>query len=102
MHSRLGTGSIPGIAASTRLTCELGSAPNAVAAPLNSFDWLITGYAGYRFNLGRSRYYLIPQVGVANVAYKSNPWPIFEDKTLTREVGEQPFVLGALRFGFSF
>ena len=28
MHSRLGTGSMPGIAASTRLTCVLGSAPN--------------------------------------------------------------------------
>ena len=36
MHSRLGTGSIPGIAASTRLTCVLGSAPNAVAAPEKS------------------------------------------------------------------
>ena len=36
MHSRLGTGSMPGIAASTRLTWVLGSAPNAVAAPENS------------------------------------------------------------------
>src|SRR3954466_6534438 len=38
MHSRLGTGSMPGIAASTRLTWVLGSAPKAVAAPENSFD----------------------------------------------------------------
>ncbi len=36
MHSRFGTGSMPGIAASTRLTCALGSAPNSVAAPENS------------------------------------------------------------------
>ena len=36
MHSRFGTGSMPGIAASTRLTCVFGSAPNAVAAPENS------------------------------------------------------------------
>ena len=36
MHSRLGTGSMPGIAASTRLTCVFGSAPNAVAAPEKS------------------------------------------------------------------
>ena len=36
MHSRFGTGSMPGIAASTRLTCVLGSAPNAVAAPEKS------------------------------------------------------------------
>ncbi len=31
-----GTGSMPGIAASTRLTCVLGSAPNSVAAPEKS------------------------------------------------------------------
>ena len=29
---------MPGIAASTRLTCELGSAPNSVEAPENNFD----------------------------------------------------------------
>src|SRR3954464_5689637 len=40
MHSRLGTGSMPGLAASTRLTCVLGSAPNAVAAPENSLALL--------------------------------------------------------------
>src|SRR5580765_6631265 len=38
MHSLFGTGSMPGIAASTRLTWVLGSAPNAVAAPEKSFD----------------------------------------------------------------
>src|SRR5690349_24869854 len=38
MHSRFGTGNIPGIAASTRLTWVLGSAPNAVAAPEKSLD----------------------------------------------------------------
>ena len=31
------TGSMPGIAASTRLTLALGAAPNAVEAPENSF-----------------------------------------------------------------
>ena len=31
MHSRFGTGSIPGIAASTSDTCEFGSAPKVVA-----------------------------------------------------------------------
>ena len=41
-HSRLSTGSMPGNAASTKLTWLFGSAPNAVAAPLNSLDWLIT------------------------------------------------------------
>jgi len=41
-HSRLMTGSMPGKAASTKLTCEFGGAPNAVDAPLNSFARLIT------------------------------------------------------------
>jgi hypothetical protein len=36
------TGSMPGNAASTKLTWLFGSAPNAVAAPLNSFARLIT------------------------------------------------------------
>src|SRR5690349_19376068 len=42
MHSRLGTGSMPGIAASTRLTCAFGSAPKAAAAPENSSDFETT------------------------------------------------------------
>jgi hypothetical protein len=32
------TGSMPGIAASTSETLELGSPPNSVEAPENSFD----------------------------------------------------------------
>ena len=42
------------------------------------------------------------QFGVAQVLYKSNPWPIYEDETLTKEVGETPFMLGSLRFGYNF
>ena len=41
-HSRLGTGSMPGMAASTRLTWLLGSAPNAVAAPEKSLALEVT------------------------------------------------------------
>ena len=41
-HSRLITGSMPGNAASTKLTCVLGGAPKSVAAPENSFASLIT------------------------------------------------------------
>src|ERR1700748_2489397 len=33
---------MPGIAASTSETCALGAAPNAVAAPENSFAWELT------------------------------------------------------------
>src|SRR5215467_9867298 len=42
MHSALMTGSMPGIAASTRETCELGSPPNAVDAPENNLAWEVT------------------------------------------------------------
>ena len=42
MHSSLITGSMPGMAASTRLTWELGSPPNSVEAPENSFDLEVT------------------------------------------------------------
>src|SRR5690349_20712871 len=38
MHSALISGSMPGIAASTRETWLLGSPPKAVEAPENSFD----------------------------------------------------------------
>ena len=38
MHSSLITGSMPGMAASTRLTWLFGSPPNSVEAPENSFD----------------------------------------------------------------
>ena len=41
-HSSLMTGSMPGIAASTRLTLALGAAPNAVEAPENSFASEVT------------------------------------------------------------
>src|ERR1700731_4698709 len=42
MHSALMTGSMPGIAASTSETWLLGSPPNAVEAPENSFDFEAT------------------------------------------------------------
>jgi hypothetical protein len=37
-HASLMTGSIPGMAASTRLTCSFGSPPKAAEAPEKSFD----------------------------------------------------------------
>ena len=41
-HSRLTTGSMPGKAASTKLTWLFGGAPYSVEAPENSFAWLVT------------------------------------------------------------
>jgi hypothetical protein len=85
-------------------TTGLGVLENHVTTgkTYRSFDWLASGYIGYRFDVARKRFYVLPQFGVARVLYKSNPWPIFEDKTLTKEVGETPFPLGSLRFGFNF
>ncbi|MCU0369237.1 MAG: hypothetical protein MUF39_10465 [Cyclobacteriaceae bacterium] len=66
-----------------------------------SFDWLMAGYVGYRFNIAR-KWYAIPQFGISGVVYKSNPWPIYADETLTKEVGEEPFLVGTLRVGIQF
>ena len=41
-HSRLMTGSMPGIAASTSDTCVFGSPPNSVEAPENSLAREVT------------------------------------------------------------
>jgi hypothetical protein len=41
-HSSLITGSMPGMAASTRETWLFGSPPNAVEAPEKSLAWLVT------------------------------------------------------------
>lgn len=66
-----------------------------------SFDWLMSAYVGYKFEFAKKRCYILPQFGMATVVYKSNPWAIYTDETLTREAGETPFLLGSLRFGFN-
>lgn len=85
-------------------TTGLGVLQNHVTTgkTYNSFDWLMTGYVGYKFEFARKRLYILPQFGVAGVVYKSDPWPIYKDNTLTEEVGEAPFALGALRLGINF
>jgi hypothetical protein len=85
-------------------TTGLGVLQNHVTTgkTYNSFDWLMTGYVGYKFEFAQKKLYILPQFGVAGVVYKSNPWPIYEDNTLKKEVGESPFMLGSLRFGYNF
>ncbi len=93
-----------GLHAEFSQTTGLGVLQNHVTTgqTYNSFDWLISGYVGYKFEFVRKRFYVVPQFGVAGVIYKSNPWPIYEDNTLTKEVGESPFILGSLRIGYNF
>jgi hypothetical protein len=85
-------------------TTGLGVLQNHVTTgkTYNSFDWLVSGYVGYKFEFARKKLYVLPQFGVAAVIYKSDPWPIYEDKTLMKQVGESPFMLGTLRFGYNF
>jgi hypothetical protein len=82
-------------------TTGLGVLQNHVTTgkTYNSFDWLGTGYIGYKFEFAKKKLYILPQFGIAQVLYKSNPWPIYEDETLTKEMGETPFMLGSLRLG---
>jgi hypothetical protein len=85
-------------------TTGLGVLQNHVTTgkTYNSFDWLVTGYIGYKFEFASKKFYVLPQFGVAGVIYKSNPWPIYDDNTLSKEVGEAPFMLGSLRIGYNF
>ena len=85
-------------------TTGLGVLQNHVTTgkTYNSFDWLVSGYIGYKYEFAKKKLYVLPQFGIASVLYKSNPWPIYEDNTLTKEVGESPFMLGTLRFGYNF
>jgi hypothetical protein len=94
-----------GLFAELAQTTGYGRLTNHVttAKDYNSFDWLITGTGGYKFEFGKSkRFYSILQVGMATVVYKSNPWPIYEDKTLKKDVGEQPFFYGGVQIGIHF
>ena len=55
---------------------------------------------GYMVTIGYARQ--LSRRVMTTMAYKSNPWPIYEDNSLTKEVGESPFPLGSLRFGVNF
>ncbi len=85
-------------------TTGLGVLQNHVSTQKDykSFDWLVSGYLGYKIEFGKNKFYLLPQFGIAKVVFKSNPWPIFENNTLTKEIGEEPFLLGSLRLGYNF
>ena len=75
-------------------TTGLGLLQNQVTAGkiYNSFDCL---GIGYKFEFAKKKLYILPLFGVAQVLYKSNPWPVYEDEALAKEVGETPFMLGS-------
>lgn len=82
-----------------------GSLKNHVSTKKNydSSDLLNAGFVGYNVELGKQkRIYINTQLGYGLVIYKSNPWPIYEDNTLQKEVGETAFLKGGVQIGFKF
>lgn len=69
----------------------------------SSFDMVNALFIGYNLEFGKAkRLYVLTQLGFARVNYKSNPWPIYEDNTLTIEEDEGVFFNGGVQIGFKF
>lgn len=66
-----------------------------------STDVELMALAGYEWMLA-SWLSLDVQAGIGRVVSKSNPWPIYEDATLTNAVGEQMMPIGAINLTFWF
>ena len=80
-----------------------GRLEDAVKTKLDyrSWDLELMGLIGYEWQLAKS-WSLDLQGGAGKVVQKSNPWPIYEDDTLTKEVGEQAMPLGTLHLTYWF
>jgi hypothetical protein len=69
----------------------------------NSNDISNALLVGYKFDLGKQkRFYINTQIGIAKVTSKSDPWPVFEDETLKKEVGESASLNGGIQIGYKF
>lgn len=66
-----------------------------------SWDLELMGLIGYEWRLAKS-WSLDLQAGAGKVVQKSNPWPIFENNTLKKEVGEQLMPVGTLHLTYWF
>ena len=42
------------------------------------------------------------QLGAGSTVYQSNPWPIYTDNTLTKEVGNEIIFVGGIQLGVKF
>ena len=69
----------------------------------SSFDVVNALFIGYKVDFEKAkRFYVLTQLGFARVNYKSNPWPIYEDDTLTTEEEENVFFNGGVQIGLKF
>ena len=83
-----------------------GTLNNHVTTDKNysSFDMVNALFIGYKVDLGKAkRFYILTQLGLARVNYKSDPWPVYEDNTLTAlEEDESFFLNGGVQVGIRF
>jgi|688.fasta_scaffold110561_2 hypothetical protein len=67
-----------------------------------SFDWGVQLLAGYKYDIPKTKLYTAVQLGAGSTIYQSNPWPIFTDNTLTKEVGNEIIFVGGIQLGVRF
>jgi hypothetical protein len=67
-----------------------------------SFDWGVQLLAGYKYDIPKTRIYTAVQLGAGSTIYQSNPWPIYTDNTLTKEVGNEIIFVGGIQLGVKF
>ncbi|HYX39132.1 MAG TPA: DUF3575 domain-containing protein [Oligoflexus sp.] len=65
----------------------------------DSRDLELIGAAGYEWML-HENWSVDIQAGLGRVVSKSNPWPIYKDDSLKKEVGEETIPLGAVHVAF--
>jgi hypothetical protein len=66
-----------------------------------SWDLELMGLIGYEWRLAKS-WSLDLQAGAGKVVQKSNPWPIYEDDTLQKEIGEVLAPVGTVNLTYWF
>jgi hypothetical protein len=64
-----------------------------------SRDLELMGLIGYEWKFAEA-WSLDTQAGAGKIIQKSNPWPIYEDKTLQKEIGEVLIPIGVLHLTY--
>jgi hypothetical protein len=55
-----------------------------------------------QYDIPKTRIYTALQLGAGSTIYQSNPWPIYTDNTLTKEVGNEIIFVGGIQLGVRF
>ncbi len=67
-----------------------------------SLDWGAQLLGGYKYDIPNSRWYTAIQLGIGGTVYQSDPWPIYTDDTLEKEVGNEIIFIGGIQLGIRF